>query len=182
MEGVKGVVVLGVVLALTGTGEARAVVRTPAGEYAHVWANLSKFYGAPGKPAPLVRFAPTGTVVAYTFCNQYGIREVALGPIARADLRTAAGARSIRARRRARVSNRRTLAHEWAHVYQADSTMARYPLNAALVEHQARLMARRVENAIRGKRGPGGDPNSYGQVIFGSNYGTNPRTIHWPGS
>lgn len=175
------VVTLTAAVVLVGAQGASAEGSSPMAEYERAWDNLSGYYGATGQPAPLVRFSPTPGAIAYTVAGPGGVRMVTLGEVAEADLRIAAAGNGWR-QHRARVSNRRTLAHEWTHVFQSAELMQYYPLNASLVEHQARLMARRVENAVRGKRGPAGNPRAFARRIFRENYGVNPRLIRWPGA
>lgn len=174
VEGVKALAVT-LVAAVFVVGAGDAAARSPRAEYERVWSSLSGYYGAEGQPAPLMRFSPTGGVgFAYVAASRSGIRQVTLGPAVERDLASPT--------HRARVENRLVLAHEWTHIFQTDDLMQHYPLNASLVERQARLMARRVENAVRGKRGPAGNPRAFARRIFRENYGVNPRLIRWPGA
>lgn len=171
--------------------------------YNNTWNQVAKFYGIEGAPPPLANFQQHRSNVDLPYLepsqNAYvhaqpgtGIRQVNIGrPLAR----------ELAVPGWERRRGKKTLLHEWAHVFQSPELLNQYLANqgnqmATHDQEQRELLAEELANQIftrrypsrgmrkarrKGKKPRPGPmpPRIYEQ--FGTNFGRDPRTIRYPG-
>lgn len=172
----------------------------PAQFYNKTWQKASQFYGAQGKPAPLMQFGPISVGEGGQVSeNPDGRRVVTLSPNSKRDIRRGGSYWGSGVDKRKAI--KRTLLHEWAHVYQNDDLYNKQrdlpylqqPMEMAassfasnawqrLNRDQKINAAKRQGDKHRVKKlrhRPPFAPLDTSQ--FGSNYGADPTTITYPG-
>ncbi len=159
-------------------------------QYDKLWQRAAPWFGAAGKPAPLVQFGGEHLAEAagqsYVYAGPRGRRQVFLSPFTIGELQGKGGTRK---------AGLGTLLHEWAHIFQSPAMLGDTTGREAGAELFRRGAGRgtikdyKPGPRIKGAGGYGDYEKFQGKYglrfwqkgQFGENWGADPTKIPWPG-